>query len=380
MKEQLKSWVFYQDGEYLWCYDEIISALSRVDMNSLQVECIVSPMQLLVNGQYQVGNLLGWKDHIIIIPVEISRKWALYNKQDGEIEYDFFCSENYRVAEVILSGNMLVLFPISVKGSILVVDLLKRTVVRRFNLPDLNFSSEKDMEIWSVKVEQDSIYFLIQNSFFYGRLDAQGIQVIEINVNEPLACADFNRDTGWAISSSGKHLYHFDYEGKQLEKYLVGSKTEYTKMVIENNRIFLLPVDKSEIIVFEIDSKHFKKIGGQQESIACGFLELLNMPSYWGYIKKHNNIWFLPLKYSLEIVDLETLVCNQRKIEYSEDFSKKLYWDYCKFARMYKEFVYRENLSNSGLENYLDFIKKSNLSSGKDGELTDGKNIWEKFR
>lgn len=380
MKENLISCVSYWDGEFLWCYDEVICALSKVNLTTLQVECILTPMQILNNGRFEVRKIIGWGNKLIILPCDIGNKWIIYNKDCGKLEQIYICSVHQRYAEaVLLEENKLILFPISINAPILVIDLLKRIIIKKINLQNLGLEVKNGMEIWNIKKDQGDICFFIQNSFFYGRLNNDGISLIKIDTSESFLCADFHDGIGWAIGNQGKHLYQFDRWGKVLNDYQTDAETEYIRIIAERNCVFLLPVDKSKLWVFCCVDKGGKEIGREIESLTIGYPEILGMPAYWDYIKEDNSIFFLPLKYPFQNIDINTLVCKEIALKYSEEFSETKYWEYCEYARKNRKIVFSENTSNSSLRRYLELIQWNNWKSEKQKKVSCAKKIWEIF-
>ena len=191
MRKSLIGWLYHWDGEYLWCYDEKICALSRININTLDVVCMVSPMEILKNGWYKAGNLVGWGDKIMIVPLEIGKKWVIYDKQNGNVEHDFFCTESYQsIAGNVIGDNFIVL-PSDVYNPVLSINLHKRKVVKKFDLRKFGLVAVDNMIILDAKVVEGNLFFLIKNSCFYGRVNNKEFQLIQIQGERVLECADF---------------------------------------------------------------------------------------------------------------------------------------------------------------------------------------------
>ncbi len=377
MREKLIGWVYCQDDKYLWCYDEVISALSRVEIESMQTQCMVSPMQLLNDGCFEIGKLIKWKNKIIILPREISKKWIFYDIGSGKVDYGAVCTDSHRLADAILFENVLVIFSVFVKDPILVVDLMERKVVKRI---DFGLLPQKGMHIMDVTVDQGDIRFLIRNSSFCGRLNSKGIHLTQIRVKAPFACADFFDGTGWAVTCKGDLLYHFDSDGTILDCYKINLGIEFKRIVFEGGRIFLLSAYEGMIKIFDIENGYEINVCAQQESNFANLPELFKQVDYWGYMKKDSDIWFLPLKYPLQIVNIDTLMCRQEMLQYSEEFSENEYWEYCRYARKMKRFIYSEKLPNESLERYVELIKGNKTSIDRKSKSSSGKKIWDKFK
>lgn len=361
MRETLVTCVSYQDGDYLWCFDEIICALSRINLVTLQVECVISPMQIFAEGEFKVRKLIGWKDKIIILPVRINKKWIIYNKQKNEIEYMNFCLEDFESSETFLIENKLYFLPICVEKPIIIIDLTKKEVIRRISLQHIEFHTNEKMKIWDGKLNQGDICFLIRESCFYGRLNERSFHLIKLNVSKPLACADFYEGFIWAVDNDGKKIYKFDKKGNLIKDILLDAETKFTRILVEKECIFLLPEYGYEILKFDTENEEEEKIGKGSEMKFLDFpemLEMIELPVYWDYIKKDLEIWFLPFKGQLKKFNMNKLICDKRTIEYSDIFSSITYKKYLDYVRKIKnKLIIYENSTKLNCKKYLELLK-----------------------
>lgn len=381
MRKQIIGRVFCQDGEYLWCYDEIIGALSRINTETMEADCIVSPMQIFKEEAYEVGQLILWKDAIIIVPIEIGKNWIIYKKETGQLSYSKFSSENFKSETSYLNGDKLTLIPVSIKEPIVVIDLLERMIVKKVSFPDIGSDLESFMEIYDLKIDQRDVCFLIRNSFFYGRFsEKEELKLIRIQSDESLACADFSMGAGWAVNGTGSRLYHFDKEGNLLKSISINEKNKFGMMILEERKIFLLPVKGTGLKVFDIDNECMIRIDMQTEKVPICFQEMFCFPDYWYYLKKNDFIWILPLKYPLQIINVETLECKSKSLEYSNDFSLRMYREYHEYAQRKKSFIFQENSLMSSFGRYLELVKQGDTVLSKGDKMTYGKKIWRLFK
>lgn len=379
MTKKLISCVSYLDDTYLWCYDEVICALSRINIETFQAECILSPMQIIEKETFQVRKIIGWRNKIIILPVEIRKKWVIYDKIEKKVEYKSFCNECFESSEAILVGDILVLLPISITNPIVVINLLKRKVISKINMCVPQIEVKRDMNIWDANIDQGNICFMIRNSFYYGRFGKNGISIVKIKVTKPLYCAYFNDGIGWGIDREGKCIYKFDKEGNLLKKYFVKNGIQFTKIIVENRYILLLPENSNEIRILSMEGQEIYKIGTEEKDLIYEFPELMGLPAYWCYVKRKKNIWFLPLKYSLKVLNLDSLEWKCKIIKYVNLNSGDLYEKYCKYVRDRKN-IYRfyENLSDFKLNRYLEMIKQYDFSLPQNEMFVSNK-IWKKM-
>lgn len=376
MKERLFSCVSYLDGDFLWCYDEIICTLNQVNLKTLQVDSIISSNQILIDGGYEVRKIVGWKDKIIVIPVEINKKWIFFDKIEKKVEYKKICTKYNRSVEAILDGDQLFLLPVSVCHPIVVVDLNTGEVSESIYLFNSDFRKKNEMEIWKAKLNKKDSCFFIQNSFFFGILKKNRIQLIKIKISELLACADFDDDFGWGVDINGKYLIKFDREGNLVKRFFLESGITFARIIVTKKYIFLLPYVKNKITVFDIVEEKKEKVEVDNKD-TFQYLELLNLPSYWDSVEIDNKLLFLPINNSLLIIDLKTLICEEKTLEYSEMFSEKLYWSYYKNVRkVRRKYMFYENGLNVTTQKYIQAIKQNSLYSS-DKNWICGKEVWK---
>lgn len=377
MKEKLISCVSYLDGDILWCYDEIICTLNQLNLKSLQVDPVISSYQLLVDGGYEVRKIIGWKEKIIIIPVETNKRWIFFDKIKRKVEYKKICTKCIRSVEAILDGDQLFLLPVSAYDPVIVVDLSIEEISKIVYLFDSENRKKDKIEIWKAKLNKKDSCFFIQNSFFYGIIKRKRIQLIKIKIPDLLACVDFDDDFGWGIDINGKYLFKFDREGNLVRKYILESGILFAGIIVTKKYIFLIPYVKNEITIFNITEEKKEKIKVNNDDPFFKHLELLNLPSYWDSVKNSNKLFFLPIKNNLLIIDLNTLSFEEKSLEYSEMFSEKLYWDYYNNVRKIRsKYEFYENGLNVTIKNYIQSIKHSSLYS-LDRTRICGNEIWK---
>lgn len=376
MRKRLVGWLYHWDGEYLWCYDEKICALSRININTMDVICMVSPMHILKDKWYEAGNLIGWDNKIIIVPLEIGNEWVIYDKQNGNVEYDIFCTETYQSMAGNVIGNNFIILPSDVNHPVLSIDLQRREVIKKIDLQNFGLVPESSMIILDAKTVEGSIYFLIKNSRFYGKIDNKDFQLVRIQGEGALECADFYKDIGWAVDRKGSFLYQFDKEGNLIREFPINADLEPGRIAAENKSVFLLPVNQQQIKVFDVDKNQIKSIDVQQEKGDLSILETFGSAGYWEYMKKGQEMWLLPWRYSLQVVNMSTFICSQKEFLYMDDFSVKEYTKYYRYVRKLRKPLYYEK---KDLEKYLSLVlmRENDFISEQENETYYGKKIWK---
>lgn len=382
MRESLIGWTYYWDNECLWSYDEKICALSKINIETMDAECAVSPMRILRNKGFEVGNLIGLDDMILVLPRNIGDEWIVYNKKSKKVEYGVFCREQYQSIAAVLVEDELIVLPVSLYHPVLIINLRKREVVRMIRLEGNGFIPDSNMVIWDVTKEQDEICFFITNSHFYGRIKDKKVQLIPLQIEKgrTLTCAVFCQSEMWTVDHKGEILYQFDGKGNLLEEYPIHIGAECGRLIAENNKVFLLPVNQQTIRVFDVETKQVREIDIQRDKKAFFIAETFHSVGYWGYIKRDSEIWFLPWRYSLQIVNMSSLSGIGGAFRYADDFSETDYPQYYKYASKFKRQVYSENKSNRRMEDYLILVENKEFTINKQSKSDIGKNIWNMFR
>lgn len=379
MKRKLITCVSCQSNGEFWCLDEQIYVLCKINMESLQAECKLSPMKILADELSEVRKLIAWEDKILILPAWLEQRWGVYDKNTGDLEYVNFLWERYELAEAVLIGDRLILIPVFANDPVVIMDLRERRIIARQYLQDIHFTPNRKMEIWQVRDGDSKICFLLRGTRHYGEIREEQVRLVKIRAPETLWCADFYEDGGWAVGSYGKSLYQFDREGNLLDSISIDLKVEIVRMVVKSQYIFLLPAEGERIWIFDRNSRQVKQDNMAMEENEPILPPLLREPSYWGYQENEHTIWFLPLLYPLKIMDTDTLLCQQKVITYTERFSREKYWIYYKYAMFTRNIKNRFPICENpvgNVEGYLEFMKNYSYVSEKERKLC-GERIWE---
>ena len=159
-----------------------------------------------------------------------------------------------------------------------------------------------------------------------------------------------------------------------MENYYLENRVQISRIVVEKKYIFLLPMDGSEIRIIGVNGQLVKKIALGEQNIALEFWKIFKLPAYWGYIKNSFEIWILPLKYPMKIIDMNTLKSKKKNFEYTETFSENMYWKYYEYSMRRKmNFTFYENSSNIFLKRYIEVIEGNNLEINKKEKFKDAK-------
>ncbi len=379
MEKNVISCVSYQEGNELWCYDEVAGILSRTDLNDWKTEVMASPRQIVREQSYKVRKLIGWGDEILMLPVQNNRKWAVYHKSDKTVAFETFCREPYESAEAVLKGDHLTLLPLSPAGFVVVTDLRQRKTVKKIPVRSHDFVPKDGMEIWEAKMGQDDICFLIRGSRFYGRLQDGNLRLIELQASGPFMCADFVGDTVWAYQDQGSCLCRFGREGNLLDSYPIETGKTPVRILAQADHIVLLPEEGSTIGIFDVKTGKVRTIGGDGSGLLPILPEAFHVPSYWDHGTDGDLLWLLPLRYPMVKVNLETLEWSQHRLEYGDDCPEGRYWEWCQWLRESRDRSYYHEDPVTGLKGYLEFVKMGSAVKAKE-QAPCGANIWKSLK
>lgn len=377
MKRKLVTCVSCQSGEQLWCFDEQLCALCKINKENLQAECVVSPMEVLEDETYEVRKLIAWRDKILILPVQLNQQWVIYDINTGKLEYGNFCTENHRSGASVLMGDRLVLLPVCIENPLIFIDLQEKEIIDRQYLRDPYLISKEGMEIWEASVNQGKVYFLIRGTSYYGEIEDGKVRLVSIQAPEPLWCADFCERGGWAVGSKGNYLYQFDEKGNLVDSFSVQLKTEIVRILMKQNKVFLILTEGKGIWMFDKDSGKVRKIDMAREEEKATFPPFSGILDYWDYVETQNRICFLPLRHPMQVIDVETGRDQQKVITYSDDFSKRDYWSYCNYVRKIRwQCPFFNETLDGDFGNYLELIQ-GDISISKEKEKLYGEKIWD---
>jgi hypothetical protein len=233
------------------------------------------------------------------------------------------------------------------------------------------------MEIWEARVDQRNIFFLIKGTRYYGKIRNQEICFIKTHTPEPLLCADFYENSGWAVGSCGKYLYQFNEKGILLKSFFIDLKTEIARIIVKAKYIFFLPLEGNSIWIFDRKSEKVKTVSMEMKKSVSIFPPLLTVLHYWDYVEIKHEIWLLPLRHPLLIIDTDTGRIQQKEITYTDKFSTMKYWSCCNYVRnIRKQSSFFNENAEGELEKYMQLIQCNIDIPEKENECC-GKIIWK---
>lgn len=375
MKKSVISCVSCNDSDGLWMFDEMINCLCKINKKSLQAEYIVSSRDIFVNEWYPIKKMIKWKDKLIMLPLQLWKKWIFIDIKSGEISHIEVGSESHESKESVIFLEKMVILPLYVKSPITVIDLQGLVQTDKIYIKDIGFGAES--YICSVKVYMGHIYFLVAWSRYIGCLGTEGLKMIKMDVSEILFCGDFLDGAVWAIGHGGEYLYKFDLSGKLLDAYTTGFNFEITRIIAYGSRIIFMPQKDKDLWEFNTENRKFNKVfTGTDKDILSEFPEKAELPSYWDYMIVNEDIWIMPLKQPLIILKNGVTGYIEKRIEYNEFFSEYMYWkNYMLIRKKRDKFLFLEKY-DSEIKGYLAVLRKLERIDKPESGFT-GSVIWK---
>ncbi|MEY8430630.1 hypothetical protein AALC75_08900 [Lachnospiraceae bacterium 48-42] len=374
MAEKLCVCAACHNRDAVWWCDVIIGGLHCANKKTREIRCVVSPMQMYQEGYFSVRKLVYWHDKIFILPTDLEKKWIVYDIATEKISYFHPVSFHYISEESVVIGSSLVCIPFFSNEPVLVIDLDTMQCIDKFDIWQRGKKPENIFEIWSASIAEAGISFLLRNSAYWCSIKGEKVQIVTLEISEPISCADICGSDGWALGMKGKTLYKFDEDGRCMAEIPIKVQREFVRLIATQRYIFLLPQEGSGLYVYDQYMQRFEIINSGMIENEHLFPGRLYVCSYWDYIIEGKTIHFMPCKYSYLSVDLETLECRQTDPDYPERFSKKCYWNYYLWIQELGQKKFREEVKDS-LAGFLNMVIFSETGGAQDG-IKKSK-VWE---
>lgn len=375
-----------EDNEVIWAIDEVVYGLYAIDKQTFHTRCVMDFTMLFRYGKFKPYGLVNWKEkYIVIIPFEIHKKWVIYNKTNGQIEYRQIIGEKGNCSFIGICGSRKQAYfcPYYVKDPIVVVDfnnLSCSQMIRNWNVG----VPIKNVEVaWKGMYNEKYIFFPLRGTRILVRMNLEdlNIEFIKLNILEKIADIDGRFEELWILPMEGNKVYQIDENGEiidYIEIKRIGqevSASEFVRIIVQKRYIFLLPWRYQGIWVCEKSKKQVHIIGEKNATLSETY-KTQNF-RYYGYYLEKNKICFLPWQNKYMCVDLDSLVYEQRDISYPTAWTEEEY-----------EYGYNWNLSlkydscfqekeKCAFKIFLEFIKEKEDELSSNNIKSFGEKLWK---
>ncbi len=319
------------DQDALWVIDEIIYGLYSINKTTFEVKCIIDSKRLFRYGNFKPYGLFIWKEeYIVIIPVELHKKWVIYNKITGQIEYKKVMEEKYKGVFIGIdeAAEQAYFCPVTRDDPITVIDLKTFRCIQALKFLSTNVFDGSYTVPWKGISSEKYILFPVRGTRYIVRLNYGSDQVkfIESDITEGIADIGFYFGELWVLPMEGEKIYKLDEEGKKIAcveltiNYQNISASEIALIVVQKNYVFLLPYHQHTIFVYDKSKRKMIKIAEEGYTLPVT-LKTKSMV-YWAYYIENNKICFLPFQNKFLQVDLDRLSYEQKDLCYPQEIKR----------------------------------------------------------
>lgn len=373
------------DNELLWIIDDVIGGLYFIEWKTLEAKCAIDLWGLFRYGKFEVQSLLKWKEnYIVIIPREIDRMWIFYNKITEEIEYRKIIEQ--KCQEILVADNrenLLYFCPLYIQDPILIIDLDTLTCSQIIENWIEKVPCDCSITSWRGANNGKYIFFPIRNTRTLVRINCgiQKVDLLKLDISEKVIDVDYAFGELWALPMSGSKLYQMDENGlivNTVELLLEDAADllpDFARIVVQKRYMFLLPCYRRGIYVYDKLSE--KTYIVPEQSIDSEEKDQEIYLRYWEYCIRNNQILFLPYMDQCIVINLDSLVYEQKEIFYPDIWPERENIRECVENRVSEYgFVARE-MEDCSLKFFLEFLR---FRTNKEVFLKTkyvGEKVWE---
>ena len=372
-KESLRTVTACVDGRYIWTSDEALGGLCTIDRITFEVKSVLNTFQMNRYGKFHPKTIFEWKENIVIVPYELDRKWIVYNRVTGKIQYKNVVNSKWKTTGMHVVGENAYLAPNSVQDPIIILDLNSLTCVHIIEDWGKKLPANKDQfVVWESVAMNTGISFSLYGTKYWIKVNHNNTKSYTLDIPYRIRNVDIWEDKMWILPTEGNFLCVADVDGRVLEIIHLSinnspiSTADFVKIVATERYIFLLPFSDKGIFVYDKSEKRIIII--TSNVIKSMFpLQGFTVP-YWEYFIEDGNICFMPWENRFLTINLDNLECSQRDIFLPEMISGIKLGKWLRWNQFYNEmFINQETNEDEMLGLYLEFVKKSyNVYEQKD--------------
>lgn len=384
--ESIRTGAVCIDDKVIWTSDEAIGGLYTIDKMTFEVKGILDPSQVFKYGKFKIQSIIQWKDFIIILPAELNKKWVIYDKKSGEVDYKDVVGISGKTTGIYLVGNLGFLIPATMDIPIIIVDLETMVITRRIKnwSEDIGKDSEGVFETRTGVVADTDVLFSLYGTKYLIRLNQNTTSMFQLQIPYGICSISYSDKELWVLPINGDGIYRVNGKGRIIEEVALNvnnkslNASDFVRIISVSGYIFLLPASRNEICVYDKQNKKAFMIG-EEESLINEIPLQCEASSYWEYCIEENILYFMPVKGKFLEFDLDTLMWKQRNIYLPSLIAEHgiLYW----FG--WNQWQAQGNISTEwGVDSinlYCDMLKESNAVCNSENKQ-QGEHIWRKMK
>lgn len=353
------------DQGLIWAIDDVIGGLYAINQKTLETECVIDCQKLFPCGKVSVLSLFKWREkYIVIVPQEINRKWIIYNKITGEIEYKKVTER--KCQEILLATDhekkYLYFLPIYTYDPILIVDLNTLTCLQKIEGWSRGVAGNCTKTGWKGINSGQYIFFTIINTKILVRMNCETrkIDLLKLDISENLIDVDYAYGELWILPVKGDQIYQIDENGmvvRNARLFVRDDKSvlpNFARIVAQKRYLFLFPFYRKGIYVYD-KWKEIMHIISEENSVLEKEDKQISL-RYWEYYIRDNCICFLPFRENYVEIDLNTLAYKEEKILYPNIWSNEEKIRNCIWNHIYAKDIFIRESDECGMKTFLEYI------------------------
>lgn len=385
--ESLRTGAAVIDDTLIWTIDEIIGGLYTINRVTFEVENVLDPLQVFKYGKFKIQSIFRWKDFIILVPSELNKRWVIYDKKNRVVEYKEVVACTGRTTGIYIIGEMGFLIPATTDVPVIIINIETMTIfqlIRNWNRT-IEDSSNGFLESRTGIIADEDAFFYLFDTKYLIKIAPCAVETFRLQIPYGICSISYSDNGIWVLPTEGNYIYRVDKEGWIIEQVAFNlnnemiSASDFVRIVSTNRYIFLLPLSKRSIYVFDRLNKVFLTVNVKDESLKNKIPALCYTTPYWEYCIENRMLYFMPLENKLLEINLETFELKQKNTYLPALISGRSLLDWYGWGRWLVKGNVDKECDSYSLNLYCDVVEKSNVMCKRENRC-QGERIWRKVK
>lgn len=368
------------EGDYIWFYDEISGGLYRLDKKNYVVEVLLTPMEIHEKGIFPMLQIAKWRNEIYLIPNNLSHEWLIYNVATKQLRSVLLCSQSYKVGNVIGIREKIYLIP--EKTDQIVAIMNAETLDIEIITDNWYKNVAGQQKCWGYSVLEDVVSFPIIGSREIFQIKGKQIKNISLNIEYPVASISLSKNGVWVLPIKGNHVFFTDRNGMLIESVEIRTRQRsetadiFGRIVTIGTYVCLLPKRGGQMWILRENDKEWIVIGERDKSLYRPLYQKTRSIPYWGCYYNEGKLYTLPLQYRLAEIDIENKSINYIVLQCETTLMKQKYMTWIHWLNNQEGNLYME-WRRTLLKEFLDLMPHC---CGTHSNRSVGNNIWTRMK
>ena len=323
---------FCEDEKKIYFFDEITCGLFYMDKDTYNVGLLMSPDKFVSSGDFSVLRLIKFEDNIYIIPRNLKFGWRIFNLKSRSLDVRFPFDRDETIGNVMKIGSSLYIIPEQTNQAFAKFDIV--TGMAKV-LSNHWYDIVEPKECWGCSAYSDEIIFPIIGTNEIICFKDENIDRVRPALDEGIASVCLDNDGLWVLPELGDFIYNDDRKSG-VSKIPIGSEGttagDYFRIISVGEYIILLPKTDDNVLLYKKKENRWICVEGSRGNrfrVLFRNIPNKNVP-FWGYSFYAKKLRFMPQRYRLAEMDLETGKMNFRKMNCGEGFTGEQYKKWAK--------------------------------------------------